>query len=50
MPSKVKHEVYPGEELGQEVEQLAEERNQSVSGVYKEGIRRLLQREELNNE
>lgn len=37
-----KHEVYPGE-LARDIEDGAEELDTSVSGLYKEGVRRMAQ-------
>jgi len=39
------HNVYPGD-LADNVEQLADKRGTSISGIYKEAIRRELSREQ----
>ena len=37
-----KHDVYPGD-MGRELEEWCNENNESLSGMYKEGIRRMAQ-------
>lgn len=39
----LKHDVYPDTQLGIALEEWCDENNQSVSGMYKEGIRRMAQ-------
>lgn len=39
----LKHDVYPPTKMGIELEEWCEENNQSLSGMYKEGIRRMAQ-------
>lgn len=39
----LKHDVYPDTQLGIALEEWCNENNESVSGMYKEGIRRMAQ-------
>jgi hypothetical protein len=39
----LKHDVYPDTETGIALEEWCRENNESISGMYKEGIRRMAQ-------
>jgi len=39
----LKHDVYPSTEMGMALEEWCNENGESVSGMYKEGIRRMAQ-------
>ena len=38
-----KHDVYPSTKMGRELEEWCDENGESLSGRYKEGIRRMAQ-------
>lgn len=42
----LKHDVYPSNKMGLALEEWCEEHEESLSGMYKEGIRRMAQSED----